>query len=243
MHILVAEDDKVSRELLRRMLESDGQHTLALANDGDEAWQLLLDPDRTFDVCLTDIQMPGLDGLELTTRIRAHDRLARLPVVLCTAANDRASVQRAAGLAVNGYLVKPYTRLRVVEQLQRIEASQPASPAVSSPGKLEEDAVVCERLGIDAETRRTLLHSMVGDMQEWLTQIKDRPDGTKRAPLVLRAAGFKGACLSLGAVRAAEQLASLQLTLPFQPNPPALAEFEKEIALLADRVGATTVAA
>jgi CheY-like chemotaxis protein len=243
MHILVAEDDKVSRELLRRMLESDGKYTLALASDGDEAWKLLLDADQTFDVCLTDIQMPGLDGLELATRIRAHDRLARLPIVLCTAANDRASVQRAAGLAVNGYIVKPYTRSRVVDQLQRIEAAQPAAPAPSAPGQLEDDAVVCGRLGIDAETRRTLLQSMLNEMLEWLGQIREQPDVTQRAPLVLRAAGFKGACLSLGAGRAAQQLASLQLTLPFQANPPALAELEKEVSLLADRLGAATVAA
>jgi two-component system chemotaxis response regulator CheY len=242
MRILVAEDDRISRELLRRMLESEGKHTLALACDGDEAWKLLLDPDQAFDACITDIQMPGLDGLELATRIRAHDRLGRLPIVLCTAANDRASVQRAAGLAVNGYIVKPYTRHRVMDQLLRIEASQ-AGPAPSAPGQLEDEAVICERLGIDAETRRTLLQSMLGDLREWLAQLRAHADGAGRAPLVLRAAGFKGACLSLGAARAAQQLAALQLALPFQANPPALQELEKEIALIGDQLGVATAAA
>jgi CheY-like chemotaxis protein len=242
MHILVAEDDKVSRELIRRMLESDRKYTVVLASDGDEAWKHLLDPAQTFDACITDIQMPGLDGLELATRIRAHDQLARLPIVLCTAANDRASVQRAAGLAVNGYIVKPYTRNRVVDQLQRIEAAQRA-PEAGGPGQLEAESLVCERLGIDAETRRSLLQSMLGDMREWLGQVREQADGAGRAALLVRAAGFKGACLSLGAVRAAQQLSALTLALPFQANPPALAELEKEIALIGDRLGVATAAA
>ncbi len=242
MHILVAEDDKVSRELLRRMLESDGRHTLALATDGAEAWKLLADPAQAFDVCVTDISMPGLDGLELAGRIRADARLARLPVVLCTAANDRASVQRAAGLAVSGYIVKPYTRNRVVDQLQRIEAALRA-PDANAPGKLEDEAIICDRLGIDAETRRTLLQSMLGDVREWLGQLPAQAARGEVEPVLLRAAGFKGACLSLGAVRAAQLLSALQSALPFQANPPVLQELEQEIALLGDRLGVATAAA
>lgn len=242
MHILVAEDDKVSRELLRRMLESDGKHTLALAPDGAEAWKLLADPAQAFDVCITDIQMPGLDGLELAAKIRADGRLARLPIVLCTAANDRASVQRAAGLAVSGYIVKPYTRHRVIDQLQRIEAAQRA-PEASAPGQLEDEALVCDRLGIDAEARRTLLQSMVGDVREWLGQMRAQAARGEVEPLLLRAAGFKGACLSLGALRAAQLLSALQSALPFQANPPVLLELEQEIALLGDRLGVAATAA
>jgi len=244
MHILVAEDDKVSRELLRRMLESERKHTLTLASNGEEAWKLLGDPAQKIDVCITDIQMPGLDGLELAARIRADGRLARTPIVLCTAANDRASVERAAGLAVSGYIVKPYTRHRVLDQLHRIEAAQSARET-TVPGKLEDEAVVCDRLGIDAETRRTLLQAMLGDMREWLGQMRAQTNTAELEPLLLRAAGFKGACLSLGAVRAAQQLTALQAFPPAkgESSAPILQELEKEIALLGDLLGAATAAA
>jgi CheY-like chemotaxis protein len=223
------------------MLESEGKNTLALAADGEEAWKLLQDPEKAFDACITDIQMPVLDGLELAARIRADARLARLPVVLCTAANDRASVRRAAGLTVSGYLVKPYTRHRVVDQLQRIRAEQSA-PTGGGPGQLEDEALVCDRLGIDGETRRTLLHSMLGEMREWVGRVREQPDAKGREPLLVKAAGFKGACLSLGAVRAAQQLADLQTSLPLSANPPALQELEREIALLGDRLGVAAAA-
>ena len=84
---------------------------------------------------------------------------------------------------------------------------------------------------------------MSNDMRDWLGQMRGQTNAAGVAPLLLRAAGFKGACLSLGAVRAAEQLAALQAALPFQANPPALQELEKEIALLGDRLGMVTAAA
>ena len=238
MHILVAEDDKVSRELLRRMLESEPRHSLVMAENGALAWEQLQDPAQDFGVCISDIQMPVLDGFGLARKIRADGRLARLPIVLCTAANDRATVQQAAGLAVAGYIVKPYTRARVVEQLQRIE-SGPAPGGAGSTGQLEDEAAVRGRLGIDAETHHALLQAMLGDMTEWLFRLRGQQDPKERASLLVRASGFKGACLSLGAVRAAQHLSALQIALPLAPErlPGTLQELEKEIALLGSRIG------
>ncbi len=241
MHILVAEDDKVSRELLRRMLESEPRHSLVMAENGALAWEQLQDPAQDFGVCISDIQMPVLDGFGLARKIRADGRLARLPIVLCTAANDRATVQQAAGLAVAGYIVKPYTRARVVEQLQRIESGLASGGAGSAgcAGQLEDEATVRGRLGIDAETHHALIQAMLGDMTEWLFRLRGQQDPKERASLLVRASGFKGACLSLGALRAAQHLSALQIALPLAPErlPGALQELEKEIALLGSRIG------
>jgi CheY-like chemotaxis protein len=240
MHLLVAEDDKVSRELLRRILESEQKHVLALATDGEEAWKLLLDPAVKFDACILDIQMPSLDGLDLAGRIRADARLARLPIILCTAANDRATVERAAGLAVSGYFVKPFARNRVVERLAQIEAEIQTLPAAT----LEDSSGVCQRLGIDADTHRALLHAMLGDMREWITELRANPTGPELEKLIVRANGLKGACLSLGAARAAHHLVGLRSALPFSADrpAPALESLEKEIALLGEQVGVPAAA-
>jgi CheY-like chemotaxis protein len=240
MHLLLAEDDKVSRELLRRMLESEPKYVLTQAADGEEAWKLLSDPAATFDAGLFDIQMPTLDGLELAARIRGDARLARMPIILCTATNDRATVRRAAGLAVSGYLVKPFARQRVVELLDRIAAAAPA-PAGESAGRIAE---ACERLGIDAETHRTLLQAMLGDLQEWSAQLRAVSAEPEFDRLLVRANGLKGACLSLGAVRTAERLAALRSALHWPPGEASgeLEQLERELALLGQQVGAPVAA-
>jgi two-component system chemotaxis response regulator CheY len=244
MHILVAEDDKVSRELLRRMLETEQRHVLVLAADGEEAWKLLSDPASAFGACILDIQMPGVDGLELAGRIRADARLARLPIILCTAANDRATVRRAAGLAVSGYIVKPYTRSRVVEKLAQIEGGASANPAEPSVGTLEESAVVCQRLGIDADTHRALLQAMLGDMREWTARLRNAPAAPELEKLLMQANGLKGASLSLGAMRAAQLLEKIQSPspAPVENRGAALDALEKEIVLLDGRLGVPSAA-
>lgn len=203
MRILIAEDDNASRELLRRMLQSDRRFDLALAADGLEAWKILDNPDQTVDVCILDIQMPGLDGLELTSRLRSSRRLGRMPVILCTASKDRATVQRAAGLAVAGYIVKPYTREHVLEKIGQLKLDRPAD---AEPPALEDRVTVCRRLGIDGEALGGLLQAAVADLREWISVARTSGEGPARAELTNRAKGLRGTCLSLGAIPAARLL-------------------------------------
>jgi CheY-like chemotaxis protein len=251
MHILVAEDDKVSRELLRRILESDQKHAIDLTVDGTEAWAKLEDPALAFDACILDIQMPGIDGLELASRIRSTDRIARTPIILCTAANDRPTVERAAHLAVSGYIVKPYTRERVLASIQRVASAKPAPSSQAAPKPapkppaVEKSEVVCKRLGIDAATHATLLDGTLRDLREWLAQLRSAAPGADPAQLTVRADGLKGACLSLGAPSLARYLVGLKPHLS-PPDPaklePVLAEFEKAIAEVADLIGVAKAA-
>ena len=70
MKVLIAEDDPVSRTVLRRTLEKWG-HDVIATPDGDQAWAAF--QHETFPVVISDWMMPGLDGLELVRRIR-HNR-------------------------------------------------------------------------------------------------------------------------------------------------------------------------
>jgi hypothetical protein len=128
----------------------------------------------------------------------------------------------------------------VVEKLAQIEAEIQAPPMEN----LEESSGVCQRLGIDAETHRTLLQAMLGDMREWTIQLRANPTPPELEKLLVRANGLKGACLSLGAVRAAQHLVGLQSALPFpadQPSP-ALESLEREIAALSEQLGVPAAA-
>lgn len=101
--ILVAEDSITSRLLLKGILESAG-YRVKTAVDGMEAYTAL----RTerFDLIVSDVEMPRLNGFDLTAKIRADRKLADLPVVLVTALGTREDRERGIGVGANAYLVK-----------------------------------------------------------------------------------------------------------------------------------------
>lgn len=108
MKILVADDEEHCRQLLRALFANEPEVELTTAHDGAEAWWLLTAPNARYDLCISDLRMPCVDGLALIERIRATPALSRLPIILCTGINDRDTVARAARFAVNSYVVKPY---------------------------------------------------------------------------------------------------------------------------------------
>lgn len=102
--VLVVDDSATTRELERALLRAAGFDVEAVA-DGEQAWSAL-SGDATFDVVLTDVEMPRLDGFSLLGRIRATPRLANLPVVLVTALEEPADKQRALDMGASAYIVK-----------------------------------------------------------------------------------------------------------------------------------------
>ena len=102
--VLVADDSKVVRIKTGRLLAQHG-YRVSHAGDGLEALQQL--QAQAPDVLITDVEMPGMDGFELTRHIRDDPRTAGLPVIMITAADDRHRAQAdAAGVSV--LLGKPY---------------------------------------------------------------------------------------------------------------------------------------
>jgi two-component system chemotaxis sensor kinase CheA len=101
--VLVAEDSITSRMLLKGILESAG-YRVKTAVDGMEAFTLLRS--ETFDIVVSDVEMPRLNGFDLTARIRADRALAELPVVLVTALESREDRERGIDVGANAYLVK-----------------------------------------------------------------------------------------------------------------------------------------
>ena len=154
MHILLVEDDRTSRTLLNVVLQAEG-HTVALAVDGEQAWDLLGKNAGRIDVCLLDLNLPGMSGFNLLRRIRAGEPHRRLPVILCTALKDRESVRQAAGLGVSHFIGKPFGRLVVRERLNQVAALlRKESPKEDSVG-------TCERLGISPQAYEEMAKSVI----------------------------------------------------------------------------------
>ncbi len=117
--VLVAEDDPPSLTLLKIILRGAGGFDVVTAVDGRQAWNLI-DAGPAFDLCILDIMMPELDGLQLTGRLRADPRFHDQKVLLCTALNDRPTIERAAALGVTHYVVKPYVREHVMRKVRSL---------------------------------------------------------------------------------------------------------------------------
>lgn len=122
--ILVAEDDDAVRDFVRRALEMHG-HTVMVAHDGGEAAHLLFSGVHHFDVLLTDIRMPVMDGIALA--LRAARDLPEMPVLLMTGYADQRERARELQAIIRGILQKPFTLEQVVHAVEGA-LSEPSSP-------------------------------------------------------------------------------------------------------------------
>jgi two-component system, chemotaxis family, sensor kinase CheA len=101
--VLVAEDSITSRMLIKGILESAG-YEVKTAVDGIDAYTQLRS--EKFDALVSDVEMPRLNGFDLTARVRADRTLAELPVLLVTALESREDRERGIDVGANAYLVK-----------------------------------------------------------------------------------------------------------------------------------------
>ncbi|HEY3823442.1 MAG TPA: response regulator [Bryobacteraceae bacterium] len=116
--ILVVEDSITSRMLLKNILESAG-YRVKTAVDGMEAFTILRT--QPFDLVVSDVEMPRLNGFDLTAKIRAEKDLAKLPVVLVTALDSREDRERGINVGANAYLVKSsFDQSNLLEAVQRL---------------------------------------------------------------------------------------------------------------------------
>jgi len=101
--ILVVEDSITSRMLLKNILESSG-YCVKTAVDGIEALTALKTED--YDLVVSDVEMPRMNGFDLTSRIRADERYSRLPVVLVTGLDSREDREHGIDVGADAYIVK-----------------------------------------------------------------------------------------------------------------------------------------
>jgi CheY-like chemotaxis protein len=112
--VLVADDDADVRELVVFRLERAGYAAIT-AGDGEEA--LRLARERRPAVCLVDVMMPGLDGYELTERLREAPETAGSLIVLLTASVHDSAVERGFDAGADDYVKKPFSPAELVDRL------------------------------------------------------------------------------------------------------------------------------
>lgn len=125
MRILAVDDDELIRELLSEILQAHGYLDVTMADSGEDALRKIAAARVPFDTFMLDIQMPGMDGIELCRQVRSFDSYRKTPVVMITAMNDKEYVDKAFRAGATDYVTKPFetielvTRIRLAERLHQ----------------------------------------------------------------------------------------------------------------------------
>ncbi len=118
LHALIVDDSGAMRSQLADALERLAGVSTVEATDGADAWRKLCS--AAFDIVLTDINMPVLDGLKLVALVRSGGAHQRVPIVVITTEGAEADRKRAMSLGASAYLVKPVQAAQVVETVKAL---------------------------------------------------------------------------------------------------------------------------
>jgi len=120
--ILLVDDEESIRRLLSRMLES--AYDVEIAADAESAIRLMREPDAHYDLLISDLNMPGMDGLALIREARRIN--ATLSAIVITGYSSESTAIEALNLGVAGYLTKPFGTTQVLSAAAKALASRPA---------------------------------------------------------------------------------------------------------------------
>ena len=107
-NVLIVEDSKAIRSVIRIALEEAGDFFAAEANNGFEALRTL--PSRKFDLIITDINMPDINGLELIGFVKANPSYKDIPLIIVSTEKTEEDKKRGMALGAMGYVVKPFKK-------------------------------------------------------------------------------------------------------------------------------------
>lgn len=112
--VLIVEDSPTIRSLIVSTLEAAGEFILFETGSGFEALKML--PRERFDLIITDINMPDINGLELVSFVKKNDLYKNIPLLIITTEGSKQDVAKGLALGADEYIVKPFKP----DELQRI---------------------------------------------------------------------------------------------------------------------------
>lgn len=219
LHILLAEDNRVNQVVATRMLEKMG-HSIVVANNGREALTLLAE--QRFDLVLMDIQMPDMDGLTATEKIREAEAqgLSRIPIIAVTAhamASDRG---RCIDAGMDGYVTKPLSAHQLKDAIDEIFHGGSGTPVkdIDTPEQnVAQDnspawdiAKSLERLGGDEKLFHEVVEIFLSEGPEQVSNLRHAIAEGDSAGIERTAHSLKGELGYLGISRVSRQAGELE---------------------------------
>jgi len=258
LRVLLVDDSEVNLDIARRLLEREGVR-VQTCGDGAQALAALRAPGATVDAVLMDVQMPVMDGLEATRRLRADPAFERLPVIALTAgalANER---QRALDAGFSDFVAKPLEPALLLAALRRVSphpagATSTPTPVPSTGGPPADwprvdgvDAPSAHRtLGGDVQLFQRVLRRLLAERPEWAALPANGPlgwDTGQQDHWRVRAHRLRGSAGMIGALDLARAASGLEAALE-QRAPDAaaasLADLQRRFAQLQQGAAACT---
>jgi len=200
--VLLVEDNAVNQKVATRFLERLGC-TVHIANNGEEGVRAY--QDASYDVVLMDLQMPIMDGLTATQRIRELEAnsLVRKPIIALTANAMAGQLERCLAADMDGFLTKPLEMARLCETLERFglraHGGQPSQLTLASGPAPIDLRRMHEITAGDAEFARELTAAFVGSGIQMIREISDALAAMDRASIARAAHRMKGASSNIHA--------------------------------------------
>lgn len=179
MKILAVDDDEYILELLTMVAARSEFRDVTTALSGEAAFSILRSGGTEFDCLLFDINMPGMDGIELCRQVRLLDAYRKTPIIMLTAMTEKDYVDRAFIAGATDYVSKPFdvtevgARLRIAKEL--IEARREAGTAVgaivssSSSQEVSKGFKLADEVPLDG-VKNLVSHFALGNYLKQLSQ-------------------------------------------------------------------------
>lgn len=245
LRFLVVDDSRINREVVERMLKSEGA-SVAMAGDGQQALQYLRARGKACDAVLMDIQMPVMDGLTATHAIRSELGLLDLPVIALTAGVLAEQRQQAHDAGADDFLAKPVDLEELVTVLRTWIAHSTEEPSVGGigsagvlpaiPGLNLSRAVAS--LGNDRTLFLRFLRNFVEEFGSAHQHVREALDSGDYECAAHRLHALRGAASYLGTEGLCQSIKTLEAAiLQRHANlEPSLADFDTKLATLIEGV-------
>jgi CheY-like chemotaxis protein/HPt (histidine-containing phosphotransfer) domain-containing protein len=212
--VLVAEDNAVNQKVVGRMLERQG-HVVVFVANGAQAVDAIAG--SAFDLVLMDMQMPVLDGFEVTDRVRSGEKGSdrHLPIIAMTAHAMKGDRERCLAAGMDGYVAKPLRlaelNAEIVSVLARgTERTTPGDDEPLEPGSVFDASDLADRCDGDDELVREVVQLFLESSAAQLASIARAADSGDCDSLEREAHSLKGAARSTGARRVAEAASAVE---------------------------------
>lgn len=115
--ILIVEDSATTRALIRAVIDELGEFETVEAGSGFEALKML--PQQEYDLIVTDINMPDINGLELINFVRNNPRYNHLPIIIVSTERSEEDKKRGMALGATAYVTKPFKSSELQEIIKK----------------------------------------------------------------------------------------------------------------------------
>jgi PAS domain S-box-containing protein len=209
LRLLVVEDNPLNRQVAFELLAAEGAH-VDLADGGQQGVDIVTDSTCAYDAVMMDVQMPDVDGLEATRRIRALPAFAHLPIIAMTANASVTDRDACLAAGMNSHIGKPFDISQVVLQVLALVAGVASLPpviaSVNGVALIDLTGALPRFFG-DIAIYTRFLDDFERENEKLLRRLKEEQARSDASAEAATRHALKGMALTMGAQRLAQALA------------------------------------